>query len=69
MLSIENNKSIVDASICHTINKENNFLRHFLFNTLKNENKKEFLTASTFCTFELIEEDVTRKRLSQDALF
>ena len=28
--------------------------RHFLFNTLKNENKEEFRTGSTFSTFELI---------------
>ena len=29
--------------------------RHFFFNTLKNENKEEFLTYSTFCTLEQIE--------------
>ena len=29
--------------------------RHFFFNTLKNEHKVEFLTYSTFCTFEQIE--------------
>ena len=41
--------------------------RHFLINILKNENK-EFLTGSTFCTFELTEKSILRKRLSQDAL-
>ena len=41
--------------------------RHFSFNTLKNENK-EFLMGSTFCTFDLIEKNILRKRLSQDAL-
>ena len=43
---------------------------HFLFNTLKNENKEESLTGSTFCAFELIEKNILRKRLrvSQDAL-
>ena len=42
--------------------------RHFFFNTLKNENKEEFLTYSTFCTLEQIEKNILRKRLSQDAL-
>ena len=42
--------------------------RHFFFNTLKNENKEEFLTCSTFCTLEQIEKNILRKRLSQDAL-
>ena len=28
--------------------------RHFFFNTLKNENKEEFLTYSTYCTLEQI---------------
>ena len=41
--------------------------RHF-FNTLKNENKEEFLTYSTFCTLEQIEKNVLWKRLFQDAL-
>ena len=41
---------------------------HFLFNILKNENKEEFLTGSTFCPFELIEKNILRKQLSQDAL-
>ena len=41
---------------------------HFLFNTLKNENKEEFLKGSTFLTFELTEKNILRKRLSQDAL-
>ena len=42
--------------------------RHFLFNTLKSENKEEFLTASTFCTFEIIEKNILQKQLSQDVL-
>ena len=42
--------------------------RHFFFNTLKKENKEEFLTYSTFCTLEQIEKNILRKRLSQDAL-
>ena len=42
--------------------------RHFLFNILKNENKEEFLTGSTFCPFELIEKNILRKQLSKDAL-
>ena len=42
--------------------------RHFFFNTLKNENKEEFLAYSTFCTFEQIEKNILLKRLSQDAL-
>ena len=42
--------------------------RHFFFNTLENENKKEFFTYSTFCTLEQIEKNILRKRLSQDAL-
>ena len=42
--------------------------QHFLFNILKNENQEEFLTCGTFCTFELIEENLLQKRLSQDAL-
>ena len=42
--------------------------RHFFFNTLKKENKEEFLTYSTFCTLEQIEKDILRKRLSQDVL-
>ena len=43
---------------------------YFLLNALKNENKEESLTDSTFCTFELIEKNTLRKRLriSQDAL-
>ena len=41
--------------------------RHFLFNTLKNENKEEFLTGSTCYTYALIEKNMSRKRLSQDA--
>ena len=32
--------------------------RHFFCNILKNENKEEFLTYSTFCTFEQIEKNV-----------
>ena len=36
------------------INKTGSDNRYFLFNTLKNENKEEFLTDGTFCTFELI---------------
>ena len=43
--------------------------RHFLFNTLKNESKEEFLTYSTFCTLEQIEKNLLRKRISQDALY
>ena len=35
--------------------------RHFLLNILKNENKEEFLTDSTFYTFELIEKSILRK--------
>ena len=42
--------------------------RHFFFNPLKNETKKEFFTYSTFCTLEQIEKNILRKRLSQDAL-
>ena len=42
--------------------------RHFLFNTLKNENKEEFWTGSTFCTIELIEKNILGKRLTHDAL-
>ena len=42
--------------------------RHFFFNPLKNETKKEFFTYSTFCTLEQIEKNISRKRLSQDAL-
>ena len=42
--------------------------RHFLFNTLKNENKEDFLTYSIFCTLEQIEKKILRKLLSQDAL-
>ena len=42
--------------------------RHFLFHILKNEDKEEFLTGSTFYSFELIENSLLRKRLSQDAL-
>ena len=42
--------------------------RHFLFNTLENENK-EFLTGRTSCTFQLIGKNILRKQLSQDALF
>ena len=42
--------------------------RHFIFNTLKNKNKEEFLTYSTFCTLEQIEKNILRERLSQDAL-
>ena len=42
--------------------------QHFLFSTLKNGNKEEFLTGSTFCTFEIIEKNILRKRPSQDAL-
>ena len=42
--------------------------RYFFFKTLKNENKDEFLTYSTFCTLEQIEKSTLRKRLSQDAL-
>ena len=42
--------------------------RHFFFNTLKNENKEEFLTYSTFCTLEQIEKNILRKRLFQNAL-
>ena len=35
------------------INKTNGSdKRHFFFNTMKNENKEEFLTDSTFCTLE-----------------
>ena len=30
--------------------------QHFFFNTLENENKEEFLTYSTFCTIEQVEE-------------
>ena len=41
--------------------------RHFFFKILKNENK-EFLKGSTFCTFELPEKNISRKRVSQDAL-
>ena len=37
--------------------------RHFFFNTLEKENKEEFLTYSTFCTLEQIEENILRKRL------
>ena len=40
--------------------------RHFLFNTLKNENE-EFLTGSTCYTYALIEKNMSRKWLSQDA--
>ena len=43
--------------------------QHFFFNTLKNENKKEFLTYITFCTLEKIEKNILRKWLSQDALY
>ena len=35
---------------------------------MKNENKEQFLTGSTFCTFELIEKTVLRKWLFRDAL-
>ena len=42
--------------------------RHFLFNTLKNDNKEEFLTVSTFCTFELTEKTILWKLLYRDAL-
>ena len=42
--------------------------RHFLFNILENENREEFLTSSTFCTFEVIEKSISLKRLSQDTL-
>ena len=42
--------------------------RHFSFNTLKNENKEEFLTYSIFYNFEEIEKNILWKRLSQDAL-
>ena len=38
--------------------------RHFLFNILKNENKKEFLTGSLFYIFEIIEKSILRKGLS-----
>ena len=41
--------------------------QHFFFNTLNNENK-EFLTYSTFCTFEQIKKYILQKWLSQDAL-
>ena len=36
---------------------------------MENENKKELLTCTTFCTLDQIEKNVLRKRLSQDALF
>ena len=42
--------------------------RHFFINTLKNENKEEFLTYSTFYPFEQIKQNILRERLSQDAL-
>ena len=42
--------------------------RYFFFNTLKNENKEEFLTYSTFRTLEQTERNILRKWLSQDAL-
>ena len=35
--------------------------RHLFFNTLKNENKEEFLTGRTCCTFELIEKNILQK--------
>ena len=44
------------------------FIIHQKLNILKNENKEEFLTASTFCTFDLIEKRILRKWLSQDPL-
>ena len=31
---------------------------HFLFNTLKNENKEDFLKGSTFFTFELTKKNI-----------
>ena len=49
------------------ISKTGSDNRHFFFNTLEEENK-EFLTYSTFCTLEHIEKKILRKRLFQDAL-
>ena len=40
--------------------------QQFLFNILKSKNKGDFLTGSTFCTFEL--KSIIQKWLSQDAL-
>ena len=40
----------------------------FLFNRLKCKNNEEFLKNGIFCTFELIEKSILRKRLSQDTL-
>ena len=70
MLSSESAWSIVDGSIVTLlINKTTGSKnRHFLFKTLKNEKKEEFLTSSTFCTFDLIGKNILWKRLSQDAL-
>ena len=45
----------VALSINKTTGRDN---RHFLFNPLKNENKEEFLTYSTFRTFEQIEKNI-----------
>ena len=50
---------------------EGNLRRKKLHRTnqdLKNANKEEFLTGSTFCTFEVTEESILRKLLSRDAL-
>ena len=38
--------------------------QHFFFNTLKNENKEEFLAYSTFRTLEKIEKNILKKWLS-----
>ena len=35
---------------------------------MKNENKEEFATGGTFCTFELIGKSILRKQVSQNAL-
>ena len=43
--------------------------RHFFFNTLKNENKEEFLAYSTFCTLEQIKKKyITETTVFHDAL-
>ena len=74
MLKLESQLKVLKVLLMHllvtlltnkTTDSDN---QHFFFNTLKNENKEEFLTYGTFCTLEQIDISILRKRLSQDSL-